>query len=67
MTERTNETAEDLLLTIDELRTPTAHQSKDLKEKIEHLRRLHRKIDEEFLDNRIAPRLIVIIADCVDL
>jgi hypothetical protein len=36
-----------------------------LKAKIHHLRRLHSKVDDAFLDNRIAPRLIVIIAEGV--
>ena len=68
MTSRTNETAaavDDLLFTIEELRTPAAYQSKQLKSKIAHLKKLHNKIDDDFLDNRIAPRLLVIIAEKV--
>lgn len=58
---------QDLLFSLEELRKPTAKQSKELKQKILLLRKMHRKIDNDFLDNRLEPRLIVIIADCVDL
>ena len=55
------------MFTLAELRTPKSKQSKELKAKIERLRRLHKKIDEDFLNNRVEPRLIVVIAEGVDL
>lgn len=42
---------------------PTCQMSSELKSQIAQLKRMYKKIDNDFLENRIVPRLIVIVSE----
>jgi hypothetical protein len=54
---------DDLMFTLEELRSPLVQLSNHMKAKIAALKKRHHKIDNDFLDNRIEPRYVVIVAD----
>ena len=58
---------EDLVFTIEELRSPLVQLSKHMKQRITTLKKLHKKIDEEFLEKRIEHRFVVIVADGLNM
>lgn len=35
----------------------------DIKNKLKLLKKYHKKIDDNFLDNRIEPRIVIFVAD----
>jgi hypothetical protein len=51
------------VFTIEVLRAPAYKLNKKSKQKLEMLKRLHKKVDEDFLNKRVRPRLIVIAVD----
>lgn len=66
-TGRTDESFEgnedELVFSLEVLRMPLYKQSKKTKQKLKMLRKLHSKVDEEFLDKRVKPRFIIIMQD----
>ncbi len=56
-------TEDDLVFSIEVLRAPAYKFSKQTRQKLEMLKRLHKKVDEDFLNKRVLPRLIVITVD----
>ncbi len=58
---------EDLIFDLDELRKPLVLQSNHMKYRIAALRKLHTKVDDNFLDKRIKPRYVVIVADGLNI
>jgi hypothetical protein len=44
---------------------PQSQMPSEIKHKIKLLQKHHKRIDEDFLDNRIEPRIVVFIADGV--
>ena len=52
-----------MVFTLKELRQPDAAMSKKFKKRMAHLKELHSKIDEEFLEKRLAPRLVLFMAE----
>jgi hypothetical protein len=53
----------ELVFTIEQLTMPTCQMSAELKTQIAQLKRMYKKIDNDFLENRIVPRLIVIVSE----
>jgi hypothetical protein len=54
---------DDLVFSIPELRLPTWQLNRYNKKRLKKLKSLHNKIDEEFLEKRIEPRLIMFISE----
>jgi hypothetical protein len=54
---------DDLVFSIEVLRAPAYKFSKKTRQKLDMLRRLHKKVDDDFLNKRVKPRLIVIAVD----
>jgi hypothetical protein len=48
---------------LEELRSPLVQLSNHMKAKISELKKRHKKVDNDFLENRIEPRYMVIVAD----
>ena len=58
---------DDLIFTLEQLRSPPSKQTKELKSNLDRLRQMYKRINEDFLNNRIVPRLVVVIAEHVDI
>jgi hypothetical protein len=54
---------DDLVFSIEVLRAPAYKFNKKTRQKLEMLKRLHKKVDDDFLNKRVKPRLIVIAVD----
>ena len=57
----------ELVFSIETLRAPLATLSKLTRAKFEYLKKLHNKIDDEFLSKRVEPRYIVIVPDGLNM
>lgn len=53
----------ELVFSLEVLRSPLVKLSKTMKQKVALLKRRHKQVDNEFLEKRVEPRLIVIVAD----
>ena len=58
---------EDLVFSIQTLRTPLRDLSPATKRKVLKLKTLHKRVDDDFLDNRIEPRLVILIPEGADI